>query len=259
VGRAEEEEKLMLDRLTKSPLLLGAAFIVSALLGAGAFALIQSVIPSTGGDRAKTEAMIHDYILDHGELLPEAMDRLATKSASKAVAANRAGIVDPYPGAFQGNPKGDVTVAAYLDYNCGYCRASLPAIAQLVARDPNVRIVYREFPVLADSSVTGARWALAAAEQGKFLAFHKALYAAGRSDDASIAAAAAAAQLDQALAAKTIQEPRVTAEITKNHKIAEQLGSSGATPFWVVGDKVIQGMLDYDKLAAAVAQARKGK
>ena len=256
----------MLDRLAKSPLLLGAAFLVAALVGAGAFAGIQVLLPSASGDRAKTEAVIHDYILAHGELLPEAMSRLEArqtaernKAAVGVIAANKAKIVDPYSGAFQGNPRGDVTVAAYLDYNCGYCRASLPALAELVQRDPKVRIVYREFPVLAESSVTAARWALAAAEQGKFMAFHKALYAAGRSDDAAIAAAAAAAQLDRALAVTTVKQARIGAEIDKNHRVAEALGSSGATPFWVIGDQVISGMIDYDRLAAAVASARKGK
>jgi protein-disulfide isomerase len=176
-----------MERLSKSPLLLGAAFLVSALLGAALFALIQSWIPAAGADKARTEAMVREYILDHGEIIPEAMQRARDKEMAKAIVPLRPSIVEPYSGAFQGDAKGDVTVAAYLDYNCGYCRASLPAIAELVKRDPKVRVVYREFPVLADTSVVAARWALAAAEQGKFLPFHTALYAGGRTDPASIA------------------------------------------------------------------------
>jgi protein-disulfide isomerase len=258
----------MLDRLTKNPWALGGAFLLSALLGAGLFAAIQSMVPAMQTDRAATEAVVRDYILAHGEILPEAMQRLEQRqmaeraktmsAAPKYVAANRAKILDPYAGALQGNPKGDVTIAAYLDYNCGYCRASLPALAELVAKDPNVRIVYREFPVLGQSSVTAARWALAAAEQGKFMEFHKALYADGP-DEAGLAKAAAKAGLDTALAKKTIAAPRVQAEIEKNLKIAMDLGSGGATPFWVVGDQVVAGLVDYDRLAAAVAAARKGK
>lgn len=255
--------------MAKNPLLLGAAFLCAALLGAGLFMLVQRVIPGANPDKVRFEAMMHDYILDHGELLPEAMDRVEQKriaerdktmnEAPKYVAAHRADIANPYSGAMQGNPQGNVTVSAFLDYNCGYCRASLPAIAELVKRDPNVRIVYREFPVLANSSVIAARWALAAAEQGKFLAFHHSMYGAGHVDDDSIATAATVAGLDKKVAEQTIEAPRVQQEIEKNRATATALGSSNATPFWVVGDKVLSGMLTYDQLAAAVAEARKGK
>jgi protein-disulfide isomerase len=264
---AKEPPPTLVERLTRNPWLLGGAFVASALLGAALFAAIQALVPGMS-DRARTEAIVREYILAHGEILPEAMDRLdqrqiaerakVMEQAPRYIAAHRAMIFDPYEGALQGNPRGDITVAAYLDYNCGYCRASLPAIAELVAKDSNVRIVYREFPVLGPDSVTAARWALAAAEQGKFIEFHKALYA-GRPDAAGIAKAAGAAGLDTGLAKRALAAPRVQAEIEKNLKVASQLGSGGATPFWVVGDKVISGLVDYERLAAAVAAARARK
>lgn len=247
----------MLERLAKNPWALGGAFIASALLGAGLFAAIQGIIPGIG-DRARTEAIVREYILAHGEILPEAMERLDQRQAAERTKANRAKIVEPFPGAVMGNPQGDVTVAAWLDYNCGYCRASLPAIAELLKRDPKVRVVYREFPVLGPDSVTAARWALAAAEQGKFAEFHKALYA-GRPDAAGLAKAADAAGVDVAQLRRTIGEPRIQAEIEKNLKTAADLGSNGGTPFWVVGDKVIAGLVNYEQLAAAVALARARK
>ncbi len=259
----------MLERLAKSPALLAAALLVAALLGAAAFALIQRVVPGAQPDKARIEALVRAYILDHGEILPEAMDRLqerqvaernkAIAAAPQYVAEHRDMIAKPYAGAVQGNPGGDVTVSAYLDYNCGYCRASLPAIAELVKRDPNVRIVYREYPVLAPESEVAARWALAAAEQGKFIPFHQSLYAAGRVDADTIAAAARDAGVDTAAAEKVLKADRVSKEIDKNRKIAGDLGSAGGTPFWVVGDHVLPGLVDYDRLAAAVAAARKGK
>ncbi|MEI9853140.1 MAG: thioredoxin domain-containing protein [Sphingomonas sp.] len=66
-----------------------------------------------------------------------------------------------------GNAKGDVTVVAFLDYNCGYCRANIPAIAQLIRSDPEVRVIYREYPVLGDESVLAARWALRRGRAGQ--------------------------------------------------------------------------------------------
>ena len=259
----------MLERISKNPLLLAAAFVVSAMVGAAIYAVVQPALPAVGGDKARIEKIVRDYILANGELLPEALQRAEDKrlaeqrktvaEAPKFIAANRRQIAEPFAGAVQGNPRGDVTVSAFLDYNCGYCRASLPAIAELLKRDPNVRVVYREFPVLAPSSTKAAQWALAAAEQGKFVAFHQALYAGGQVSDESILAAVAKAGVDRAAAEKAAGSARIEQEIKKNHKLAEDLGSASATPFWVIGDKVEAGMMDYDRLAAAVAAARKGK
>lgn len=252
----------MTDRLLRSPLALAGAMLVSALLGAGAFALILSWVPGIAGPA------IRGYLLEHPEVLPEAMDRLQAREAARyekaqqgaqaAVPRHLAQLQTPFAGAWAGNPKGDVTVVAFMDYACGYCRASLPGIEELLARDPNVRVVYREFPVLGPESVVAARWALAAAEQGKFRAFHDALFAAGQLSAENIALAAGKAGLDKALAARAIESKTVEQEILANHKFGEKLAMSG-TPSWVVGGKLLYGARDYAGLARAVAEARAGK
>ena len=108
----------MIDRLTRSPWLLGGAFVLSALLGAGVFAGVQAMTPG-GPDRARIETVVRAYLLDHPEILPEAMERLQDKENAKVIAPNRSAFVTPFPGAESGNPKGDVTIVAFLDYNCG--------------------------------------------------------------------------------------------------------------------------------------------
>ncbi len=81
-----------------------------------------------------------------------------------------------------GNPGGDVTIVAFLDYNCPFCKKVTPALARLVAADGGVRLVYKDWPILAASSVDGARMALAAKYQGKYEQAHAALMASpGRS------------------------------------------------------------------------------
>lgn len=257
----------MTSKLLRNPLALGAAFVASALLGALLFALIQAAFPRLAGDRGKIEAVVRNYILEHPEILPEAMTRLqeretqrlqkAQDDAQKTLPQHLAALRTPYAGAWAGNPKGDVTVVAFMDYACGYCRASLPGIDELLAKDPNVRIVYREYPVLSEDSVTAARWALAAAEQGKYRAFHDALYAAGPSAE-GIAAAAAKAGLDKAQAEKAVRSQAVEKEITANHQLGAKLVMSG-TPSWVIGGQLLYGARDYQGLADAVAAARKGK
>jgi protein-disulfide isomerase len=244
----------MIDRLSRSPLLLGTAFVLSALLGAGIFAGVQAMTPG-GTERGRIETVVRNYILDHPEILPEAMERLQDKETAKVIAPQRAAFVTPFPGAEAGNPKGDVTVVAFLDYACGYCRASLPTLAQLVAADPKIRVVYREFPVLGDESVVAARWALAAAEQGKFKPFHDALYAGGQLSEAAIQTAADTVGLDKARARAFAYSPAVEREIATNHQLGELLRVRG-TPAWVIGDRVIPGVTDLSGFQDAVKRAR---
>ncbi|HVI97436.1 MAG TPA: DsbA family protein [Sphingomonas sp.] len=247
----------MIRRLSQSWLALAGLFVLAAALGAGILLAVQALVPGApGGDRAQIEAVVHDYVLDHPELIPQAMQRLQDRETGKVIAANRGAIFTPVASAWTGNPKGDVTLVEYFDYNCGFCRASLPTIAALVKADPNVRIVFRELPVLSEESGVAARWSLAAAKAGKFNAFHEALYAGGPITEASLAAAARAAGLDPAAIAKAAQAPGIEDDIRTNLAMAGQLGVSG-TPAWVIGDRVHSGALTLEQMQDAVAAARK--
>ena len=223
---------------------LPAVAIVGALGGAAA---MWGIDQSRGG---AVGPQIRAYLLAHPEVIPEAMGKLQDRESGKLIAARRDAIVRPYAGAWAGNPQGDVTLVEYFDYNCGYCRASLPAIAQLLQRDPKLRIVYRELPILAQSSHAAARASLAAAAQGRYVPFHQALYAAGPVSDASIAATAKTTGVDPS---------RVPAdadmEIRRNVETAQALGMSG-TPTWVIGDRLLQGAQSLDALEDAVAAVR---
>jgi protein-disulfide isomerase len=252
----------MIERIAKNPLGLAGLALVAALVGAAAFWLFQRAVPTSLAevDRGRMEVVVHDYILAHPEVLPEAMQLLRDREtaqqqseAGKIVKANAGAILEPFGNAWAGNPKGDVTLVEYFDYNCGYCRASLPAIAQLLASDPKVRIVYRELPILSEESGVAAKLSLAAAEQGKFRAFHDALYAGGQLTDESIAAAAKAAGLDMARA-KALA-PRASAEIASNLELARKMGMTG-TPSWIIGDRIVSSALQLEELQKAVAAAR---
>ncbi len=208
-----------------------------------------------GMARAQVEGIVHDYVLAHPEILPEAMEKLRDRESGKVVAENLPAIATPFGSAWAGNPKGDVTLVEYFDYNCGYCRASLPTIAKLVAADPNLRVVFRDLPILSPQSRVAARASLAAAQQGKFGAFHDALYAAGPVSEATIAAASATAGVDTKGAAGFAA--KADAEIGKNMETAAKLGVTG-TPTWVVGNRVLSGALPIEELQKAIAAARAG-
>ena len=227
--------------------------LIGAVIGGGIVFGYDRFAAPGGAERTQIEAVVHDYVLAHPEIIPEAMRRLQDRESGSIVAANRAAIVQPFGSAWAGNPRGDVTVVEYFDYNCGYCRASLPVIDQLLKDDPGVRLVYRDFPILAASSRDAARASLAAARQGKYRAFHDALYAAGPVSGATIAQAAAQTGVDTA----HVGDAAIDAELAKNMETAQKLGLTG-TPSWVIGDRVLSGAMPLDELKRAIATAREG-
>lgn len=230
-----------------------AAFAGLLIGGIAMYLFTTSGHGAPPGERARMEAVVREYVLAHPELIPEAMQRLQDKQTGNAVATNRRAIETPFGNAWAGNPKGDVTVVEYFDYNCGYCRASLPLVRQLIESDPNVKVVFREWPILAESSIDAAKLSLAAAEQGKFEAFHDALYNAGPVSPETMKAAAAKAGVDPAGVAGL--GDRADKEIAQNRAIARELGLNG-TPSWVIGDKVVSSMLPLETLQKLVAEAR---
>lgn len=223
--------------------LLPAVALGGGLAGGGG---VYALGRAAGGESVRA------YLLDHPEVIPEAMGRLQQREQARAVATAGGGITRPYHGAWMGNPKGDVVLVEYYDYNCGYCRASVPTLARLVQRDPKLKIVFRELPVLAPSSRDAARASLAAAKANRFRPFHDALYAGGRVTPATIAAAAAKAGVRL-----PAQDPAADAEIASNLRTAAALGVTG-TPSWVVGDRVLIGAQPLEELEKAIAEVRRG-
>ena len=237
----------------RSPLVLTLAGLV--LMVAGALAGWQFERHRTaGGDIGPA---VRAYLLEHPEVLPEAMERLRAKETGKQLAAIADKVTTPFPGAVLGNPQGKVTLVEFTDFACTYCRGSVADVEVLVRANPDLRVVVRELPILSPQSAVAARWGLAAAEQGRYAAFHKAMFAAGRPDPANIQAAAKVAGLDLARAAKVIADPRINAEITTNLHYAQTLGFDG-TPSWVIGDQAISGAVGREALAKAIEAAREG-
>ena len=169
---------------------IGALAFIAAT-AAGAALGMQSSGSVAAGDKAAIEKIVRDYILEHPEIIPEAVERLQAKRVSDSIGESRKAIETPYAGAWEGAANGDVTVVEFFDYACGYCRASLPDLAKLVGEDKGVKVVYRELPILSDESADAAKVSLLAAEKGQYMSFHRALYASGKVTRDTILGAAA--------------------------------------------------------------------
>lgn len=225
------------------------------LLLAGTVLLLLGAIGGWMFESRRMEQAVRTTLLENPEILPEAMEKLRERETGKQVDALSAKLTAPFPGAVLGNPQGKVTLVEFTDFACTYCRASVAEVEALIAANPDLRVVVREMPILSPQSADAARWGLAAAEQGKYAAFHKAMFAAGRPDARTIAAAAQAAGLDLERARKVIADPKTDAELAANLDFARQLGFDG-TPSWVIGDKAFSGAVGRDILQKAIAEAR---
>ncbi|MGX7896232.1 DsbA family protein [Tsuneonella sp. HG222] len=219
------------------------------LLGGFAGAALWGLTPYAGQST-------RTYLMANPEILPEAMGVLDQRQRQARIEPVRDQLELAFPGAVLGNPDGAVTLVEFSDYACGYCRASVPDVKALVAANPDLRIVMKEFPILRPESADAARMALAAAQQGKYAAFHDAMFDLGNPTAETIAAAARAAGVDLAKANAAIAAGQFDPFLQDNHELAAKLGIGG-TPGWVIGDRVIDGAVGEEELAKAVAEARK--
>ena len=195
------------------------------------------------------------YLLANPEILPEAINELRRREVASAIAPLRTELETPFPGAVLGNPEGSVTLVEFSDYACGFCRRSVADVEALIAENPDLKVVIREFPILSPGSADAARMALAAAQQGKFAAFHSAMFEAGQIDADSIDAAARSAGIDLAQAHAAIEEGAFEGHLQSNFMLAQNLGFTG-TPSWIVGDSMFDGAVGRGPISEAIEAAR---
>ena len=210
-------------------------------------------------DRAAIEQIVRNYILAHPEIIPEAINGMQARDVARLLDSNRKEIETPFAGAYAGNPKGDVTIVEFFDYACPFCRAGHADVKKLVANDPNIRVVYRDFPVLSDASGEAAMASLSAAQQGRYSAFHDRMFEEpGKVGRERTIAMVRAAGLNEMRTATDLNSPVLKAEIKKNLDLGRALGLTG-TPTYIIGDKILSGAVGYNALASAVATARTAK
>ena len=208
--------------------------------------------------------IVRDYLIRNPEVIVEALQEMrrrdeAAKLAAteKAVEESRDALLRNAADPVGGNRQGSTTVVEFFDYNCGWCKRAYPHMLAAVKADGNIRIVFKEYPILAPSSRLAARAALAAAKQGKYREMHDRLMRhRGALDEAKIMAIAARAGLDIAKLKADMGAREIAAAIEANLALAGRLGIRG-TPAFVIGSKVIPGMMRAGDYTAEIARARK--
>ncbi|KGJ03665.1 DsbA family protein [Paracoccus sphaerophysae] len=156
-----------------------------------------------------------------------------------------------------GNPRGDITLTEFFDYNCPFCKKIMPKMQQLISADPGLRVVFREWPVFGEGSEFAARAALAALAQGKYWQMHSGLMQMrDRAAEPSVMRVVRKLGLDEAKLRADMQSDRVSSHIATSFELADHMSLAG-TPTLIAGDDAVFGDQSLDDIQALIAKARK--
>lgn len=244
--------------------------ILPALALAAGFAatpaLAFDIEAMTQDERAAFREEVRAYLLDNPDVIMEAIEVLERRSAAEQVAndaalvaTNREAIFNDGVSFVGGNPEGDITFVEFVDYKCGYCKKAYPELQELIEQDGNIRIIYKEFPILGEESLLASRFATSALLIGGEDAYeplHDALMTMrGNVSPASLVALADGIGLEGQAILDGIADPRVDTIIGENHSLAQRLQISG-TPTFVMEDQLVRGYVPLGAMVEIVAELR---
>jgi protein-disulfide isomerase len=213
--------------------------------------------------RQEIETVVREYLRAHPEVVLEALQEMERREQERQrvqrVEAVRAHLVQltQDPGSpVGGNPQGRVTIVEFFDYQCGYCKRQVGELKKLLQADADVRLVYKDLPILGPPSVFAARAALAARKQGKHEALHEALMAVSEPlTEEIVLKTATQSGLDIARLEKDMADPSVSEALDRNFRLQRALNIEG-TPALIVGTEFIPGAATVETLKALVTRAR---
>jgi protein-disulfide isomerase len=215
--------------------------------------------------RAELPGLVREIIMNDPDLIMDALKKLRENQASKSkqemkdsLSKHKEEFASDTVSPAVGPKDATVTIVEFFDYHCGYCKQMLPTITKLLETDKKVRVVFREFPILSEDSVTAARAAIAVyrLNKDKYFPFHSALMAAkGKFDEATLMDTAKKLGIDTGKLKKEMENPEITAQLDKNRQLAEDIGIRG-TPALIVGDELYPGAMPYEDLLDIVTRTR---
>ena len=203
-----------------------------------------------------------EAILENPQIVMDAINLLrdldeANKETSKkqAYLNNKEILTTDVNAPSYGSPDADITIVEFFDYNCGYCKRAMTAVKEVLSNDKNIRIVYREFPILSEGSIFASRAALASRAQNKYKVFHEALMSAQQLNEISVMQIAKRIGLDAEKLLIDMNDPNVFEHIQTSRDLADALQFTG-TPSFVIGDRLIGGFIPGDAMMEIIASMR---
>lgn len=244
-------------------LLAALLFVLGTLLLAAtpASARADSFSPA---QRAEIVEIVRQALKSDPSLLREAIvalqaddERADADAAQNAIKAAGSALAHDSADPSEGNPQGDVTVVEFFDPRCPYCRRMLPTVANLLKRDPRLRIVYKDIPILGPGSLLGSKALLAAQKQGGYLKMREAVLTGPAEITLdTLHASATKAGLDWGRMSREMNDADIADRLRVNLALAHKLNIQG-TPAYVIGAQMYSGAMTESDMVEAIAKARK--
>jgi len=233
-----------------------------------ATALLLPALPAqafTDAEKKEIGAVVKQYLIENPEIMLEVQDALEKKVTDMRAQQAKSVLDESRSALFQspndlvlGNPKGDVTIVEFYDYNCGYCKQGLGTMNEILAKDKNVRFVLKEWPILGPDSDAAHRVsdAVRKVSPDKYGAFFLALMGSrSRTNEAKAIDAAVALGVDEAKLRQTMKDSPNTQAQAETHELAMKLGFNG-TPAYIIGDETLPGAYGIEAFDQKIANIR---
>ncbi|HEY6431970.1 MAG TPA: DsbA family protein [Acetobacteraceae bacterium] len=238
---------------------LRRALLLGMAVAAAALPLRRAAADQfTPAQRAEIVQVVRDALKQDPSILRDAVAALQADEAKRqqqAVVDRLDQMISPAD-PVGGNPSGNVTIVEFFDVRCPYCRHMEPDMAKLLAQDHQVRLVYKDLPILGPPSILGSRALLAAQKQDGYEKLRTLLMQAPPDiTDDTIQAAAKQAGLDWTRLKQDMNDPEIQNRLNANLQLAREMGIEG-TPALVVGRQYVSGAMDLPDLEKAVAAQR---
>ena len=226
------------------------------MISIGMFSFIgntqQSVNNFNIEQKNEIKKMIRNYILEYPEIIPEAVEVLRSRQNISRIKDSQNLLYNDGYSFVAGNKNGDVTLVEFYDYNCGYCKQ----VPRLIEEDKNLKVIFKELPILAETSQFASVAAMASMKQGKFSKFHSAMMKNKRAlTEDLILKIATDSGIDEAQLLIDMEDPKIEENIMKTKYLVQNIGISG-TPGFVIGNQIIPGFIPYEKLKAIITKER---
>jgi len=231
-------------------------------ISAAVFLILTGLFYVTGASKA----MMSGILNAHPEIIAEAAENYRTRQEEEvsakrdeALAKIKDVIIQSKPVMEYGNPDGDITIVEFFDYQCGYCKRAFPYLMEIVDKDGNIRLIFKEFPVLGETSVEASKTALAVHQaygNDAYIKFHEAaMEFEGRLDSAKIKDLVQKQGLSYAKIKPKMESEETLQAIQISAAIAKQLAING-TPTFIIGNTIVPGAVPPEQMLAIIQDQR---
>jgi protein-disulfide isomerase len=240
--------------------LLLSAFSLGMIASAGSPAQAQDAF--TDAQQDAITSLFEQHLEENPQLVIQAIENYQSREQEMQARAFEDNLEkvkaqltsDDVP--FAGNPEGTITMVEFFDYNCGYCKRAMDDVIKVIENEKDVKIFFKELPILSASSREAAQFALAAHKQGKYFEYHTALMNhKGSKSTAVLKSIGEDLGLDGEQLEKDSKSDAIEATLNKNRDLSRELGIRG-TPAFIIGNQLSPGYLPYPQLKTVIQGVR---